>query len=67
MKVDKQKAMTPPEEYEYWQRKLDKACDFLPWDVHPNKINASNIYERKIRKKLKDIVDSPEGREYYYL
>lgn len=53
MKVDKSKARTPDEEYWYWLYKQHNLIDWkLPWDMHPNELRASDMYKKKIEKKI---------------
>lgn len=63
LRVDKSKAMLPSEQYEEIRNKIYKIDEHLPWDLHPNQINAQNIHRNRLVKKLKALIDSPEGQE----
>lgn len=56
--------MTPDEEYMYLWKKLDTIGNFFAWDVHPNVVRNAEMRRKKIRKKMADLVDSPEFKEY---
>ena len=45
------------------KNKIDKIDEHLPWDLHPNQVNAQNIHRNRLVKKLKALIDSPEGQE----
>lgn len=52
MRVDKSKMWTPEEELAYLWKQLLNLPDFIPWDVHPNVLRASNIREARLHKKV---------------
>lgn len=56
--------MTPDEEYMYLWKKLDTIGNFFAWDVHPNVVRNADMQRKKIYKRLTDLVDSPEYKEY---
>lgn len=64
MRVCKAKAMTPDEELDYLNNEIDKAGNYFAWEVHPNKIRASDMLIKRLRQKIKKIVASPEFLEY---
>lgn len=64
MKVDKSRIRTVDEEYEHLKNQLELVTNFFPWDADKNKMRVSDISEARIRKKIKNLLDSEEGREY---
>lgn len=65
MRVDKSKAQRPDERLQELREQLEQVGNFFPWDVHPNKVRAANIQHSRILRKIKLLVDSEEGQEYF--
>lgn len=64
MRVDKDKIRTPDEEYDYLDNKLKNLGNYFSWEVHPNVVKATDIQDKRLKKKLKALVDSEEYKEY---
>lgn len=64
MRVQTSKARTPDEEYDYLRCRLGKLGNFFVWDVHPNVVRADDITSKKLWKKVKELVDSDEYKDY---
>jgi hypothetical protein len=64
MRVDKSKIRTPDEEYQYLWNKIQNGGDFFSWEVHPNVLRAYNMRRDKLYKKLQQLVDSAEFKDY---
>ncbi len=64
MKVCKDRIRTPEEELEHLNALLFASGNFFSWDVHPNRIRASVIYSGRIRRKIREVFDSEEYKEY---
>ncbi|AGM46843.1 hypothetical protein BZG00_15365 [Salinivibrio kushneri] len=64
MKVDTSKARTVLEEYERLCGIIRAYDEYLPWDVHPNVTRGQEMRKSRARKKLKQLVDSEEAKEY---
>ena len=56
--------MTPDEEYAYLWDTINSLGNFFAWDVHPNKVRATEMHREKLRNKLQKLVDSPEFKDY---
>jgi len=64
MKVCKGNIRTPCEELEYLKDQYFKAGSFFSWEVHPNRLRASDAYEAKLRKKMRWLIDSAQYKDY---
>ena len=64
MRVSKKNAQRPDERLEELRAYLETIGDFFPWDVHPNKVKASNLLYLKTLRKIKLIIDSEEYQRY---
>lgn len=61
--VTKDQMRTPDEEYEYLTITLNSLGNFFAWDVHPNKIRATEIRRQRLSKRLLDLVASDEFQD----
>lgn len=64
MKVDKYNLLTTDEYYDYLIEELFQTDNFLPWEVHPNKLRVAKIKERKLCKKLAVLLSSEEYKYF---
>jgi hypothetical protein len=64
MKVCKDRIRTPVEELEYLNTLLFSAGNFFSWDVHPNRIRSAELYTARLRRKIRQVFDSDEYKEY---
>lgn len=63
--VDKSKAMNPCELYNHYYDQIFNGIDeYLPWDLHPNKLRAAEILRQRLMNKMKTLVDSEEFKEH---
>jgi len=59
--------MTLTEEYDDLAYKIYKLDQNLPWDLHPNQLNAQTIYRNRLTKKINAIAHSTEGKDHRLL
>lgn len=64
MVVDKTNVKDVLENYEFITNELIRIGADIPWDLPVNVRKCRDIYEKRLRRKLKDIVNSEEGKEY---
>ena len=65
MKVSNSNVRTPEEEYSYWHHKLhNKIDEKLPWEMHPNEIQASDRYYAKMKRKIREALDLMHKEEH---
>lgn len=63
LKVQKSSIRTPTEEHRHLLKQLDESGNYFSWDVHPNRIKATNMSNARIRKKILAIVKTEEFLE----
>lgn len=64
MKVSTDNLMDPNELKDYLEYEIMWNGNFFAWEVHPNVLRASQKRGKRLRRKLQDLLDSEEYKEY---
>jgi hypothetical protein len=64
MKVCKDRIRTPIEELEHLNLLLFSSGNFFSWEVHPNRVRASDLHCARLHKKIREVFDSEEYKDY---
>jgi len=63
LKVQKDKARDCNEEHQHLINQLNSAGNYFSWEVHPNRVKATEIFVTRIRKKIAALITTEEFLE----
>lgn len=64
MRVSHKNLKTPVEELDALVSERASIGDFFPWDVHPNVLRQYKLREARLTKKIFELVDSSNYKQY---